>query len=278
MKIIFCLFSFKTCFSDLQCNGSADKERETAFQNMTQELREGFPCQNAFTCHKISKPQLAARRGVTRWARGSQFAGCRKVPTMSQVLSSIQHIYFRKTSCSNTRAAKLASCPGRHLTSLRPWQHGSQSSPNPRTHGKAATIASYRVFHVLGKHNEPFEGSDILKKAFLEATNSLLENFNNKTDRESQKEVQLSRNASTKQCEGIATYVEEQLRKDFETWECFPLQFGVMTDRWMWNNCVFSSGWVLKTWVPRKSYSPLSIKRTHQMWDWEFFNAFCGTC
>jgi len=176
------------------------------------------------------------------------------------------------------KGAKLASCPGRHLTSLRPWQHGSQSSPNPRTHGKAATIASYRVFHVLGKHNEPFEGSDILKEAFLEATNSLLENFNNKTDRESQKEVQLSRNASTKQCEGIATYVEEQLRKDFETWECFPLQFGVMTDRWMWNNCVFSSGWVLKTWVPRKSYSPLSIKRTHQMWDWEFFNAFCGTC
>ena len=122
------------------------------------------------------------------------------------------------------RGDQLAFCPGRHLTSLRPWQHGSQSSPNPRTHGKAATIASYRVFHVLGKHNEPFEDSDILKEAFLEAANSRFENFNNKTDRESQKHVQLSRNASTRQCEGIAMHVEEQLRKDFDTSECFPLQ------------------------------------------------------
>jgi len=78
------------------------------------------------------------------------------------------------------KESKLASCPGRHLTSLRPWQHGSQSSPNPRTHGKAATIFSCRVFHVIGKHNEPFEDSDILKEAFLEAANCLFENFNNK--------------------------------------------------------------------------------------------------
>ena len=81
------------------------------------------------------------------------------------------------------RGAKLASCPGNHLTLLRPWQHGygSQSSPNPRTQIKAATIASYRVCHVLGKHNQQFEDGDILKKAFLDAANSLFENFNNKT-------------------------------------------------------------------------------------------------
>jgi len=55
-KIIFYLFSLKTCFFDLQCNSSADKEREffekAAFENSTLELQEGFPCQNIFTCHR----------------------------------------------------------------------------------------------------------------------------------------------------------------------------------------------------------------------------------
>jgi len=39
---------------DLQCNGSFAKEKElgAAFQNNAGELTEGFPCQNAFTCHK----------------------------------------------------------------------------------------------------------------------------------------------------------------------------------------------------------------------------------
>jgi len=41
--------------------------------------------------------------------------------------------------------------------------------------------------------------------------------------------------------------VVEQLRKDIDTCECFPLQFDEMTYMVMWNNCVFSSGWVLKT-------------------------------
>jgi len=56
-----------------------------------------------------------------------------------------------------------------------------QPSPNPRTLGKAATIVSYRVCHILGEHNEPFEDGDILKEAFLETANSLFENFDNKT-------------------------------------------------------------------------------------------------
>jgi len=38
---------------------------------------------------------------------------------MSQVLSSVQYVCFRKT-CFEHGGAKLASCPGRHLTSLRP--------------------------------------------------------------------------------------------------------------------------------------------------------------
>ena len=49
-------------------------------------------------------------------------------------------------------------------------------------------------------------------------------------------------------------HVEEQLRKDIDTCECFPLQSDEMVD--VAQLCVFSSGWDLKTWVPRKSYSP----------------------
>jgi len=41
---------------------------------------------------------------------------------MSQALSSIQYICSRKTfSWFEYGGSKLVSCPGRHLTSLRPW-------------------------------------------------------------------------------------------------------------------------------------------------------------
>jgi len=52
------------------------------------------------------------RRGGAQCLEGRITGGCRKVPTMSQVLSSRQY---------NTRGAKLVSCTGRHLTSVRPW-------------------------------------------------------------------------------------------------------------------------------------------------------------
>ena len=53
--------------------------------------------------------------------------GRRRVPTLSQVLSSIRSICFWKTSGSNMGApsSKLAYCPVRHLTLFRPW-HGAQ--------------------------------------------------------------------------------------------------------------------------------------------------------
>jgi len=132
------------------------------------------------------KQQLASRRGVTREKRGhnsldgKSLRGAPKSPNdVTSALCNTVH-FLPKTSGSNARA-KLASCLGHHLTSLRPWQHGSQSSPNPRTHHKAATIAFYRVCHILGKNNESFEDSDILKEAFLKAENNLFESFNSKT-------------------------------------------------------------------------------------------------
>ena len=46
----------------------------------------------------------------------------------------------------------------------------------------AATIASFRVSRVLLKHKKPFQDGEIFKEAFLEAAESLYENFKNKSE------------------------------------------------------------------------------------------------
>jgi len=88
---------------------------------MTRELREGFPCQNAFTCHEISKTESAAcstqvhnerMQGGHNSPGAKSLRGCRKVPTMSQVLYSTQYICFRKNSGSNTGAPNLLLATG----------------------------------------------------------------------------------------------------------------------------------------------------------------------
>jgi len=67
-------------------------------------------------------PRAPNNYGGAESLRGSQnyCGGGRKAPTMSQVLSSVQCICFRKTSGSTVGGAKLAYWPSRHLTSLRP--------------------------------------------------------------------------------------------------------------------------------------------------------------
>lgn len=52
----------------------------------------------------------------------------------------------------------------------------------PNTRGKAATIASYRVSHVLVKHKKLFKDGEMVKEAFLEAADSLFGGFKNKTE------------------------------------------------------------------------------------------------
>jgi len=47
----------------------------------------------------------------------------RKVPTMLQALSSTAHLLPKDLKFEHG-GAKLSSCPGRHLTSLRPWLCG----------------------------------------------------------------------------------------------------------------------------------------------------------
>jgi len=69
---------------------------------------------------KIRESIGVGKRGQGR-NEGAQFPGRRKVPTMSQVLSSIQYICFRKTLGSNMGTPNFSG-HGRNLTSLRPWE------------------------------------------------------------------------------------------------------------------------------------------------------------
>lgn len=98
------------------------------------------------------------------------------------------------------------------------------TKPVHQTQSKAATIASYRVSHVLAKHNKPFKDGDIVKETFLKAVDNLFDHFKNKTEIvDAIKRVQLSRNTATRRCEGMAVDVEEQLRKDTDACECFSV-------------------------------------------------------
>ena len=81
--------------------------------------------------------------GVGRMAEGRQ-----KVPTMSQVLCSVQYICFRKTLVFNMGASNF---PGRHLTSLRLCFH------IPRWHiskflGWRSERSAHNVEDVLSNH------------------------------------------------------------------------------------------------------------------------------
>ncbi len=73
------------------------------------------------------------------------------------------------------------------------------------TKGKAATMASYRFSHVLAKHKKSFKDGEVVKEAFIEATDALFGEFKNKTEIVSTlKDMQLSRNTVTRRCEGMA--------------------------------------------------------------------------
>jgi len=83
--------------------------------------------------------------------------------------------------------------------------------------------------------------------------------------------VQLSQNTSTRQCVGIALYVEEQLRNVIDTCGCFSLQSGELTDMvnvahlFVFIELVFedtSTKEELGGWATHH----FAINRTHQRW------------
>ncbi|XP_072380567.1 protein FAM200C-like [Diabrotica undecimpunctata] len=91
----------------------------------------------------------------------------------------------------------------------------------------AATIASFKISYILAQHKKPFEDGEVVKAAFIEAANVLL----NKTDIMSAiKEVQLSRPTVTRRIEIMSKDLESQVKSDIMKCMYFSLQFDESTD------------------------------------------------
>jgi len=70
--------------------------------------------------HKAAEPQRGKESAIHR--APNHCGGRRKVPTMLQVLSSTAHLLPEDLRVEHG-GAKLTSCTGRHLTSLRPCMY-----------------------------------------------------------------------------------------------------------------------------------------------------------
>ena len=89
---------------------------------------------------------------------------------------------------------------------------------------KAATIASYRVSHVIAQKKKAFQDGDFVKEEFTVAADSMFCDFKNKREIMSAiKDIQLSRPTVTNRCENMSGNVQEQLMKDVNRCECFSL-------------------------------------------------------
>ena len=96
---------------------------------------------------------------------------------------------------------------------------------------KAATEASFRVSKVIAQHSKPYEDGELIKTAFLEAANTLFDNFKNKAEIMSAiKSVQLSANTVMRRVEAMSSDVISQLKTDFDRCSYFSLQFDESTD------------------------------------------------
>lgn len=96
---------------------------------------------------------------------------------------------------------------------------------------KAATEASFRVSKVIAQHRKPYEDGELIKVAFLEAADTLFDNFKNKAEIMSAiKSVQLSANTVMRRVEAMSSDVTSQLKTDFDRCSYFSLQLDESTD------------------------------------------------
>ncbi|XP_045465147.1 general transcription factor II-I repeat domain-containing protein 2A-like isoform X1 [Harmonia axyridis] len=101
----------------------------------------------------------------------------------------------------------------------------------PVKQSKAATIASFKISHILAKHKKPFEDGSVVKEAFIEAGETLFAEFKNKTEIISAiKELQLSRATVTRRVEVMSQDMADQLKHDIMKSTYFSLQFDESTD------------------------------------------------
>lgn len=101
----------------------------------------------------------------------------------------------------------------------------------PAKQSKAATIASFKISHILAKHKKPFEDGSVVKEAFIEAGETLFGDFKNKTEIMSAiRELQLSRPTVTRRIEVMSQDIADKLKHDIMECTYFSLQFDESTD------------------------------------------------
>ena len=98
------------------------------------ELFEQSASQTLF--HKVMNLSLRGKcRGVTRGARGHDSPGAESLPGAPKSPSNVASTFFSRVYLGpkdlrfGHGGAKLASCPERHLNSLRPSMRGKLPSP-----------------------------------------------------------------------------------------------------------------------------------------------------
>ncbi|GLV31379.1 hypothetical protein CBL_20013 [Carabus blaptoides fortunei] len=101
----------------------------------------------------------------------------------------------------------------------------------PILKSQAVTTASFKVSYLLAKKCKPFSDSRFVKETFLEMSDSLLNDFKNKSVIIAAiQDLQLSRNTVMRRIEKMRGNVKEQLYNDISRCSCFSLQCHESTD------------------------------------------------
>ncbi|XP_067132090.1 general transcription factor II-I repeat domain-containing protein 2A-like [Centruroides vittatus] len=101
----------------------------------------------------------------------------------------------------------------------------------PMLKSQAVTTASFKVSYLLAKNCKPFSDGEFVKEIFLEMSDSLFNDFKNKSEIIAAiQDLQLSRNTVMRRIEKMSGNVKEQLYNDINRCSCFSLQCDESTD------------------------------------------------
>lgn len=101
----------------------------------------------------------------------------------------------------------------------------------PILKSQAVTTASFKVSYLLAKKCKPFSDGEFVKEMFLEISDSLFNDFKNKSEITAAiQDLQLSRNTVMRRIEKMGGNLKEQLQNDINRCSCFSLQCDESTD------------------------------------------------
>lgn len=101
----------------------------------------------------------------------------------------------------------------------------------PMLKTQAITTASFKASYLLAKKCKPFSDGEFLKQCFLDISDSLFNDFKNKSEIVAViQDLQLSRNTVMRRIEMMSGNVKEQLCNDIDRCSCFSLQLDESTD------------------------------------------------